>query len=302
MELDRTFNYLKTNISKALSPPKIENDNFISIISQYESQMKNKFKADHFPLEQNNIFKNKDNIHQDDNKIRFNQNNEEMQNSVVEMHDESKIVEITASGSVEIKNNKSFLNKNENNIKFEDNNNYLDFDNKAESISMTNNEILINNSSNIKIYDFMLQDNPINMNDECYLSKWRKLYDSVRDNNNRLMKKNILSILEGLIIAKKINEKNKKIEIVEININDSQNNIKSKSRNENSNSTKNSIKDIIDSRTSYDNLTRIITTTEIKNLSNTINSSINSNLIRPPRIDEEEDINKVQNNYQETET
>ena len=301
MELDRTFNYSKTNISKTLCPPKIENGNFISIVSQYESQMKNNFKADQIPLEQNNIFKNNDFIHQGGNQIRFNQNDEEMQDSDVEMQDESKIVEITASGNVEIKNNKCFLNKNENNIKFEENNNYLDFDNKAESISMTNNEILINNSSNNKNYDFMLQDNPINMNDECYLSKWRKLYDSVRDNNNRLMKKNILSILERLIFAKKINEKNRKIEIVEINYNDDQNNKKIKSRNENSNSIKSNIKDSIDSRTSYDNLTRIITTTEIKNLSNSINSSINSNLIiQLPRFDEDEDIKKVQNNYQET--
>ena len=300
MELNRTLNYSQTNISKTLCPPKIENGNFISIVSQYEIQMKNNFKTDQIPVEQKSIFKNNDYIQHGGKQIRFKENNEEIQDSDVEMHDESKIVEITESGNVEIKNNKCFLNKNENNIRFEDNNNYLDFDNKAESISMTNNEILINNSSNNKNYDFMLQDNPINMNDECYLSKWRKLYDSVRDNNNRLMKKNILSILEGLIIAKKINEKNKKIEIVEINYNDGQNNKKIKSRNENSNSTKNSIKDSIDSRTSYDNLTRIITTTEIKNLSNSINSSINSNLIRPPRIDEDEDINKVQNNYQET--
>jgi len=300
MELNRTLNYSQTNISKTSCPPKIENGNFISIVSQYESQMKNNFKTDQIPIEQKNLFKNNDYIQQVGNQIRYKENNEEIQDSDVEMHDESKIVEITESGNVEIKNNKCFLNKNENNIRFEDNNNYLDFDNKAESISMTNNEILINNSSNNKNYDFMLQDNPINMNDECYLSKWRKLYDSVRDNNNRLMKKNIISILEGLIISKKINEKNKKIEIVEINYNDDQKNKKIKSRNENSNYTKNSIKDSIDSRTSYDNLTRIITTTEIKNLSNSINSSINSNLIRPPRIDEDEDINKVQNNYQET--
>ena len=240
MELNRTLNYSQTNISKTSCPPKIENGNFISIVSQYESQMKNNFKTDQIPIEQKNLFKNNDYIQQVGNQIRYKENNEEIQDSDVEMHDESKIVEITESGNVEIKNNKCFLNKNENNIRFEDNNNYLDFDNKAESISMTNNEILINNSSNNKNYDFMLQDNPINMNDECYLSKWRKLYD------------------------------------------------------------KNSIKDSIDSRTSYDNLTRIITTTEIKNLSNSINSSINSNLIRPPRIDEDEDINKVQNNYQET--
>jgi hypothetical protein len=181
MELDRTFNYSKTNISKTLCPPKIENGNFISIVSQYESQIKNNFKVDQIPLEQNNIFKNNDFIQQGGNQIRFNQNDEEMQDSDVEIHDESKIVEITASGNVEIKNNKCFLNKNENNIKFEDNNNYLVFDNKAESISMTNNEILVNNSSNNKNYDFMLQDNPINMNDECYLSKGRKLYVSVRD-------------------------------------------------------------------------------------------------------------------------
>ena len=304
MELDRTFNYSKTNISLALCPPKIESNNFISIISQYETQMKINFKPDQIPIEQKNFFKNNDYIQEGVNQIHFHHNNEEMQDSDsdVEMRDESKIVEITASGNVEIKNNKCFLNKNENKIKFEDNNNYLDFDNKAESISMTNNEILVNNSSNNKNYDFMLQDNPINMNDECYLSKWRKLYDSVRDNNNKFMKKNILSILQGLIFAKKFNEKNKKIEIVEINYNDGQNNkkIKSKNENENSISIKSSIKDSIDSKTSYDNLTRIITTTEIKNISNSINSSINSNLIIQPLRMEEEDEKKVQNNYQET--
>ena len=301
MELDRIFNYSQTNISKILSPPKIENNNFTPIISQYDTQMKNNFNPDEIPIEQKNIFKINDYIQEDGNQIHFNQNNKEIQDSDEEMHDESKTVEITASGNVEIKNNKSFLNKNENNIKFEDNNNYLDFDNKAESISMTNNEIFINNSSNNKNYDFMLQDNPINMNDECYISKWRKLYDSVRDYNNKSMKNNILSILEGLIIAKKMNEKNKKIEIVEINYNDEQKTKKIKSRNENNNSIKNSIKDSIDTKTSYDNLTRIITTTEIKNLSNSINSSTNSNLIiQPPKIDDEEDKKNLHNNYQET--
>ena len=134
MELDRTFNYSKTNISKILCPPKIENGIFISIVSQYETKMKNNFKDDQMALKKNNIFENNDHIHQDGKQIPFNQNNEEMLDSDVEMHDESKIVEITASGNIEIKNNNYILNKNENNIKFEDNNNYLDFDNKAETI------------------------------------------------------------------------------------------------------------------------------------------------------------------------
>ena len=94
--------------------------------------------------------------------------------------------EITPSGNIEFKRNKNFLNKNENNIKSEDNNNYLDFDNKAESISMTNNNIFINIPLNNKNYDFMLQDNPININDDDYSYKWRKLCEALRQNYNKI--------------------------------------------------------------------------------------------------------------------
>lgn len=305
MEIDGTFNYSKTNITKIVNPPKIEGENFISIIDQYESQLKNNLEPDKIPIAQKNIFKIDNFMQQNNNQIFFNQNEDEMQDSDEEMNDQLKMVEITSSGNIEFRRNKNFLNKNENNIKPEDNNNYLDFDNKAESISMTNNNIF-NNSLNNKNYDFMLQDNPININDDGYSYIWRKLSEILRQKYNKIIKNNFLSILQGLIISKKNNEKIKKIEIEEINYNIGDKNRKIKSRNENNNTTKNSIKDSIDTRTSYDNITKIITTTQINNLTNSINSLNNSNLNIPQQeINiqkelEEDEKEVVKDNYQET--
>ena len=216
MEIDRTLNYSKTNITKIVNPPTIESDNFFSIIDQYESQLKNNLEPDKIPIAQKNIFKIGDFMQQDNNQIFINQNVGEMQDSDEEMNDQLKMVEITSSGNIEFKRNKNFLNKNENNIKSEDNNNYLDFDNKAESISMTNNNIFINNPLNNRNYDFMLQDNPININDDDYSYKWRKLCDALRQNYYKIIKNNFLSILQGLIISKKNNDIIQKIEIEEI--------------------------------------------------------------------------------------
>lgn len=307
MEIDRTLNYSKTNIIKIVNPPIIESDNFSSIIDQYESQLKNNLEPDKIPIAQKNIFKIGDFIQQNNNQIFINQNAGEMQDSDEEMNDQLKMVEITQSGNIEFKRNKNFLNKNENNIKSEDNNNYLDFDNKAESISMTNNNIFINNPLNNKNYDFMLQDNPININDDDYSYKWRKLCEALRQNYNKIIKNNFLSILQGLIISKKNNEKIQKIEIEEINYNIGEKNRKIKSRNENNNNstTKNSI-NISDSRTSYDNLTKIVTTTQINNLTNSINSLNNSNLNLPQqeiniqKEMEEDQKEIIKDNYQET--
>ena len=307
MEIDRTLNYYKTNIIKIVTPPIIESDNFFSIIDQYESQLKNNLEPDKIPIAQKNIFKIGDFIQQNNNQIFINQNAGEMQDSDEEMNDKLKMVEITSSGNIEFKRNKNFLNRNENNIKSEDNNNYLDFDNKAESISMTNNNIFINNPLNNKNYDFMLQDNPININDDDYSYKWRKLCEALRQNYNKIIKNNFLSILQGLIISKKNNEKIQKIEIEEINSNIGEKNRKIKSRNENNNNstTKNSI-NISDSRTSYDNLTKIVTTTQINNLTNSINSLNNSNLNLPQqeiniqKEMEEDEKEIIKDNYQET--
>ena len=302
MEIDRTFNYSKTNITKIVNPPNIESDNFISIIDQYENQLKNNLEPDKIPIAQKNIFKIDDFMQQNNNQIFVNQNEGEMQDSDEEMNDQLKMVEITSSGNIEFRRNKNFLN----NIKSEDNNNYLDFDNKAESISMTNNNIFINNPLNIKNYDFMLEDNPININDDDYSYKWRKLCEALRQNYNKIIKNNFLSILQGLIISKKNNDKIQRIEIEEINYNIGEKNRKVKSRNENNNNTtKNSI-NISDTRTSYDNLTKIVTTTQINNLTNSINSLSNSNLNIPQQeiniqkeMDEEEK-EKIKDNYQGT--
>ena len=304
MEIDRTLNYSKTNIIKIVNPPIIESDNFSSIIDQYESQLKNNLEPDKIPIAQKNIFKIGDFIQQNNNQIFINQNAGEMQDSDEEMNDQLKMVEITPSGNIEFKRNKNFLNKNENNIKSEDNNNYLDFDNKAESISMTNNNIFINNPLNNKNYDFMLQDNPININDDDYSYKWRKLCETLRQNYNKIIKNNCLSILQGLIISKKNNEKIQKIEIEEINYNIGEKNRKIKSRNENNNNstTKNSI-NMSDTRTSYDNLTKIVTTTQINNLTNSLNNS-NLNLpqqeINIQKEMEEDEKEIIKDNYQET--
>ena len=306
MEIDRTFNYSKTNITKIVNPPQIENDNFISIIEQYDSQLKNNLEPDKIPIAQKNIFKIDDFMHQNNNQVFINQNEGEMQDSDEEMNDQMKMVEITSSGNIQIKRNKNFINKND---KSEDNNNYLDFDNKAESISMTNNNIFINNSINNKNYDFMLQDNPININDDDdgYSYKWRKIFEALRQKYNHIIKNNFLSILQGLIISKKNNEKIKKIEIEEINYNIGEKNRKIKSRNESNinNTTKNSIKDS-DTRTSYDNLTKIVTTTQINNLTSSINSLSNSNLNIPQQeiniqkeLDEEEK-EIIKDSYQPT--
>ena len=310
MEIDRTLNYSKTNITKIVNPPTIESDNFFSIIDQYESQLKNNLEPDKIPIAQKNIFKIGDFMQQDNNQIFINQNVGEMQDSDEEMNDQLKMVEITSSGNIEFKRNKNFLNKNENNIKSEDNNNYLDFDNKAESISMTNNNIFINNPLNNRNYDFMLQDNPININDDDYSYKWRKLCDALRQNYYKIIKNNFLSILQGLIISKKNNDIIQKIEIEEINYNIGDKNRKIKSRNENNNNnnnntTKNSI-NISDTRTSYDNLTKIVTTTQINNLTNSINSLNNSNLNLPQqeiniqKEMEEDEKEIIKDNYQET--
>ena len=41
---------------------------------------------------------------------------------------------------------------------------------------------------NNRNYDFMLQDNPININDDDYSYKWRKLCEGLRQNYDKIIK------------------------------------------------------------------------------------------------------------------
>ena len=61
----------------------------------------------------------------------------------------AKTIKISVSVSIQIKNNRIFFNKNSINFKPEENKNILDFDGKAEDISMNNQ--INNSSSNNKI-------------------------------------------------------------------------------------------------------------------------------------------------------
>ena len=149
-----------------------------------------------------------------------------------------------------------------------------------------------------------------------------KIFILYQEKNNRLIKNIIYSILKGLILLKKNKRKNNKIDMIEINYNNNEYIKKEKDRYDNYsedinvknsyNTNKNSMQD--DSRVSYGNISDIITTTQIKSLSNssdfknTINNiSININnskLIIPPQrkySDESENLSSSRrNNYQIT--
>jgi len=329
-------NYIKTDISHIYLSSPLNNNNFSLIINLFEKKLNNNINID---KDKKNILKFDNNIPSENNINYYKSNNEDIKK---EEYDESKkyrtkTVELSANGSIKIKNNNI---KNENiNFKLEDNNNILDFDDKAENIFMNNNQYS-NNSSNNKYKnnnnifknennsDFILQDNPLNINEEDYSNKWKKLSFLYKEKNNNLIKKNIFNILEGLITSKKNNEKIHKIEIIEINYNsnnskDNPKIKKGKSRNEISNDNDNNdnlnihnsynnktanIKESTDTRISYDNLTNIITTTQINNLSNSsdfkntinnINININNAKLIIPQISKYNDENENKN-YQKT--
>ena len=335
MESNDSINYIPTNISNLSLFPQAQENNFISILKMYETQYKD--------IEQNKLLKNQNNIFAIDYILQENKNNqnsihqnpEDMQDVDDSINENSKLVEISANGTIQIKNNQN-LNKRDSNI--EDSNNILDFDDKAESIFMNNNQFFINNSSNKNnrynknntnnnkadnFSDFFLQDIPININDENYY-KWKKFSTLYKGKYNNLYKKSIFSIINKLISLKKNNGKNNKIEMIEINYNQLGNKIKHDANNEDismkniysTNSNKNSIRDSTDSRASYENISNIITTTQINHLSNSsefkntinnINININnSKLYIPPQVKYDECNNlssskkRKKNNYQKT--
>ena len=287
--------YSRTNLTYIFQLPKIGESNFASIISQYENDLKNNLDPNKIPIEQKNIFKF-DDLNQKENNPKYNnQNEEEIHGLDNTMHDNSQVIEISSSGKITMKNNINSLNTNENNnFKNEENNNILDFDDKAESISMNNNQFFINNKSfknNKAENDFILEDIPINTinlnDDKGYLYKWRKLYFLYKEKNN-MIKKNILFILEKLIDSAKNNDIINPIDIVEINSNTenrknkSRNDIKSDEqsiKNSYTNRNSNNFRDSTDSKASYDNLTKIVTETKIKNLSSSIELKNNINNI-----------------------
>ena len=320
MDSNEQINYLQTNTSFISVIPEIKTNNFIPIINLYENKYKD--------IDENQILTNQNNNFKIDY-MKDNENNQDdMQDIDDSVNERSKLVEISDSGKIEIKNNQNLLNKNN---KIEDSNNILNFDDKAENIIMNNNPYFINNSSNNinknnktinkkeNFSDFILQDIPININDDNELNKWKKFSYLYKEKNKRLIKKTIFFILHRLISLKKNNKKNNKIEMIEINYNNKK---IEKGRYDNSNedinirnsynTNKNSIyENSTDSRASYDNISNIITTTQIKTLSNssdfnnTINNiSININnskLIIPPQ----EKYNylkeiSLDNNYQKT--
>ena len=313
---DLKIKYIKTDVSHISQSPEIKENNFISIINLYENQTKNNISPDKISIKQKQTLVLENFISKENNKNDIDINNNDMEDSDLDGYNDEKdkTVEISASGSIQIKNNRILFNKNNVNFKSEENDNILDFDGKAEDIFINNqiNNSSSNNKNKININpklennsEFILQDNPLNINDQEYINKWKKLFLLCIEKSNNLMKRDILNILGDVIIFKKNNEKKNKIEMIEIQYNNGKEkdiikNIKSRNENyidepyfKNSyNTNKNSLKDSVDSRTSYDNLTNIITTTQINNLSNStdfkntinnINININNaKLIIPP--------------------
>ena len=320
-------NYIKTNISNIYLSSPLKDNNFNSIINLYEIQQNNNIKN----------YNNKKNFILENHRNSMKKNNDDMEIDIESNNDEkTKTAEISESGAIQIKNN-----KNENiNFKIEDNNNILDCDDKAESIFMKNNQYY-NNSSNNKYNnninfknnnnsDFILQDIPLNINEDNYIYKWKKISYLYKAKNNNLIKQKIFNIIERLIASKKINDTIHKIEILKIAYDNTSNDNpkiqKVKGLNESTslninvhNSYNNnnipSIKDSIDSSASYENLTNIITTTQINNLSNStdfkntinnINININNAKLILPHIskynEEKENIipPKKINYYQKT--
>ena len=328
MDLNEQINYLQTNTSFISVIPQIKENNFIPIINLYENKYKD--------IDQNQILTNQNNnfkidyLKDNENNQNYTQHNQDdMQDIDDSVNEKSKLVEISDSGKIEIKNNQNLVNKNN---KLEDSNNILDFDDKAENIIMNNNPYFINNSSNNinknnkpinkkeNFSDYILQDIPININDDNELNKWKKFSYLYKEKNKRLIKKTIFTILNRLISLKKNNGKNNKIEMIEINYNNKKlekgrydnSNEDINIRNNSYNTNKNSIYDnSTDSRASYDNISNIITTTQIKTLSNssdfnnTINNisiNINNSKLIIPSQEKSNYLKEINldNNYQKT--
>ena len=313
-------NYIQTDFSDILMDPQIKENNFASIIKLYKDLSKNNLPSGTKNTKQKNIVNAETNTYQNINQ----KDNENALESEDLLEDKSKIVEISENGTVNIKNNIFLQNKNDNaNFKLE-NNDILNFDDQAENIFLSNNYSSSKKAQNIKNENnigFILEDIPININNDNIENKWKKLYLLCKEKNIHANKKNIFNFLENLINFKKFNNQNSKIETEEIN-NKKNNKVKNvKSRNENNNdeirnsNNTQSIRDSTDSRMSYDNLTNIITTTQINKLSNStdfkntinnINININnSKLIIPPiskYSDEGENLSssRRKNNYQAT--
>ena len=137
MNYNSNEHYKKTNFSEILQTPQIQENNFISIIKKYEDISKNILSSDKNKIEEKNLPNTELDIHQPNNP----KNLENLKDSEDLLNDKSKIVEISENGSIRIKNNIFFQDKNDNvNFKLE-NNNILNFDDKAENIFL--NYILI---------------------------------------------------------------------------------------------------------------------------------------------------------------
>ena len=300
MNYNSNEHYKKTNFSEILQTPQIQENNFISIIKKYEDISKNILSSDKNKIEEKNLPNTELDIHQPNNP----KNLENLKDSEDLLNDKSKIVEISENGSIRIKNNIFFQDKNDNvNFKLE-NNNILNFDDKAENIFLNYNSS--NKNKKKENTDFVLEDIPININNDNYENKWKKFFLLYKERYLNLIKKNIFNILDNLINSK-INSKIKLPKSHNENINE-ESNIR------NSYNTQ-SIRDSTDSRVSYENLTNIITTTKINNLGNSsdfkntinnINININNSQLIMPTItkfnDKSENLSSSirKNNYKAT--
>ena len=138
--------YTKTDLSKILLIPNINENNFIDIFDSFNEQ----FKDYKFNISQNENQPPDEDIFKSESKNQ-NENIKEFQSN-----SNSKTVEILDNGSVEIKNNND-ININENEIK------HFNFDNEEENKQKKDKQILNidsnDNISNIKINNFTINDN-----------------------------------------------------------------------------------------------------------------------------------------------
>jgi len=138
--------YTKTDLSKILLIPNINENNFIGIFDSFNEQ----FKDYKFNISQNENQPPDEDIFKSESKNQ-NENIKELQSN-----SNSKTVEILDNGSVEIKNNND-ININENEIK------HFNFDNEEENKQKKDKQILNidsnDNINNIRINNFTINDN-----------------------------------------------------------------------------------------------------------------------------------------------
>ena len=160
---------MKTDLSKVLQIPDINENNFTDILNSFNEQ----FKDYTFKMSQNENQNLDEDIFKSDSKNQ-NENIKEPQSN-----SNSKTVEILDNGSVEIKNN-DYIEINENEIKL------FNFDNELDN-KQNNKEILNSNDNinNIRINNYNISNNNnLNLINNKYKYLEKPLY-----NNNEIPKK-----------------------------------------------------------------------------------------------------------------